>query len=64
MKEVIAQIENPLSDLVSDDIKEMLDSHGVIDENAHRDQQSRKKFKQLRAPKTSASDASDTIRQN
>jgi hypothetical protein len=64
MKEVIAKIENPLSDLISDDIYELLDSHGVIDEKAVRDYQIRKKFKQLRATKISAGDAIDTIRQD
>lgn len=64
MKEVIAKIENPLSDLISDDIYELLDSHGVIDEKAVRDYQIRKKFKQLRATKISAGDAIDTIREN
>jgi hypothetical protein len=64
MKEVIAKIENPLSDLISDDIYELLDSHGVIDEKAVRDYQIRKKFKQLRASKLSAGDAIDTIRED
>ena len=64
MKEVIAKIENPLSDLISDEIYELLDSHGVIDEKAVRDYQIRKKFKQLRATKISAGDAIDTIRQD
>ena len=64
MKEVIAKIENPLSDLISDDIYELLDSNGVIDEKAVRDYQIRKRFKQLRASKISAGDAIDTIRQD
>lgn len=64
MKEVIAKIENPLSDLISDNIYELLDSHGVMDEKAVRDYQIRKKFKQLRASKISAGDAIDTIREN
>lgn len=64
MKEVIAKIENRLSDLISDDIYELLDSHGVIDEKAVRDYQIRKKFKQLRATKISAGDAIDTIRED
>ncbi len=64
MKEVIAKIENPLSDLISDDIYDLLDSHGVIDEKAVRDYQIRKRFKQLRASKFSAGDAIDTIRQD
>ena len=64
MKEVIAKIENPLSDLVSDDIYELLDSNGLIDEKAVRDYQIRRRFKQLRATKISAGDAIDTIRQD
>ncbi|MEJ2193769.1 MAG: hypothetical protein P8X73_02780 [Ignavibacteriaceae bacterium] len=64
MKEVIAKIENPLSDLISDDIYELLDSHGLVDEKAVRDYQIRKKFKQLRASKISAGDAIDTIRED
>ena len=64
MKEVIAKIENPLSDLISDDIYELLDSHRLIDEKAVRDYQIRKKFKQLRATKISAGDAIDTIRED
>ena len=64
MKEVIAIIENRLSDLISDDIYELLDSHGLIDEKAVRDYQIRKKFKQLRANKISAGDAIDTIRED
>jgi hypothetical protein len=64
MKEVIAKMDNPLSDLISDDIYELLDSHGLIDEKAVRDYQIRKKFKQLRAGKVSAGDAIDTIRED
>jgi len=64
MKEVIAKIENPLSDLVSDDIYELLDSNGLIDEKAVRDYQIRRRFKQLRATKINAGDAIDTIRKD
>jgi len=64
MKEIKAKIENPLSDLISDEIYELLDSHGLIDEKAVRDYQIRKKFKQLRASKVSAGDAIDTIRED
>ena len=64
MKEVIAKIDNPLSDLISDDIYDLLDSHGLIDEKAVRDYQIRKRFKMLRATKVSAGDAIDTIRED
>ncbi|MCH7963227.1 MAG: hypothetical protein IH950_12880 [Bacteroidetes bacterium] len=64
MKELIAKIDNPLSDLISDEIYDLLDAHGLIDEKAVRDYQIRKRFKQLRATKISAGDAIDTIRED
>lgn len=64
MKEVIAKIDNPLSDLISDEIYDLLDAHGLIDEKAVRDYQIRKRFKLLRATKISAGDAIDTIRED
>jgi hypothetical protein len=64
MKEVIAKIDNPLSDLISDEIYDLLDSHGLIDEKAVRDYQIRKRFKLLRATKVTAGDAIDTIRED
>ncbi len=64
MKEVIAKIDNPLSDLISDEIYDLLDSHGLIDQKAVRDYQIRKRFKLLRATKVSAGDAIDTIRED
>ena len=63
MKEIKAKMDNPLSELISDDIYELLHSHGLIDEKSVRDFQIRKRFKQLRASKVSAGDAIDTIRQ-
>jgi hypothetical protein len=64
MNEVIAKIDNPLSDLISNEIYDLLDSHGLIDEKAVRDYQIRKRFKLLRATKVSAGDAIDTIRED
>lgn len=64
MKEVIAKIDNPLSDLISNEIYDLLDSHGLIDEKAVRDYQIRKRFKLLRSTKVSAGDAIDTIRED
>jgi len=64
MKELIAKIDNPLSDLISDEIYDLLDAHGLIDEKAVRDYQIRKRFKLLRATKISAGDAIDTIRED
>jgi len=64
MKEINAQIDNPLSELISDDIFELLSSHGLIDEKSVRDFQIRKKFKQLRANKVSAGAAIDAINEH
>ncbi len=63
MKTIKAKIENPLSELISDEVYELLTSHSLIDEKAVRDFQIRKKFKQLRANKISAGDAIDSIRE-
>lgn len=63
MNTIKAKIDNPLSDLISDDIFDLLNSHGLIDEKSVRDYQIRKKFKQLRASKISAGDAIDAIRE-
>ncbi|MCJ7554271.1 MAG: hypothetical protein MUO34_10350 [Ignavibacteriaceae bacterium] len=63
MNTIKAKIENPLSELISDEIFELLDAHGLIDDKAVRDYQIRKKFKQLRASKVSAGDAIDSIRE-
>jgi hypothetical protein len=62
MREIKAKIDNPLSELISDDIFDLLDTHGLIDDKAVRDYQIRKKFKQLRSGKLSAGDAIDVIR--
>jgi len=63
MKEIKARIDNPLSELISDEIFELLEAHGLIDEKAVRDYQIRRKFKSLRAGKISAGDAIDAIRE-
>lgn len=63
MNTLKARIDNPLSDLISDDIYDMLNSHQLIDEKAVRDYHIRKKFKQMRAEKVSAGDAIDSIRE-
>jgi hypothetical protein len=63
MKKIKGKIDNPLSDLISDEIYELLYSHGLIDEKAVRDYQIRKTFKNLRANKVSAGDAIDAIRE-
>ena len=53
---------NPIADLISDDIYELLSSRGFIDEKSVRDYQIKRKFKTLRSKKVSASDAIDSLR--
>lgn len=55
---------NPLSDLISDEIYELLESRGLINEKSVRDYQIRKKFKSLREERVSASDAIDQLRED
>jgi hypothetical protein len=53
---------NPLAELISDDIYSLLITRGLIDEKSVRDYIIRKKFKDLRSRKISASDAIETLR--
>ena len=53
---------NPLSDLISNEVYELLKSKGLINETSVRDREIRKKFKMLRAEKMSAGDAIDILR--
>ncbi len=53
---------NPLNDLISDEIFELLDSKGKKKKKSVRDYTIRRKFKELRANEVSASDAIDTLR--
>jgi hypothetical protein len=61
MKRKGGRIDNPLSELISDDIYELLRSHALLDEKAIRDYQIRKMFKEMRK-ELSAGDAIDKIR--
>ncbi len=54
---------NPLADLINDDIYEMLNSKGLINEKSVRDYIIRKKFKHLRSNKITASEAIDALRE-
>lgn len=55
--------ENPLADLISDDIFELLNSKGLINEKSVRDYQIRKKFQQMRMSKVAATTAIDNLRE-
>jgi len=61
--EVVKTLNNPLSDLISDDIFELLFSRGLIHERAVRDYRIRMKFKTLRAQKIRTGDAIDSLRE-
>jgi hypothetical protein len=60
----IEELKNPLNDLISDEIYELLTTRGFINLNAARDHFIRKRFKSLRASRLSASDAIDELRKD
>ena len=60
---VVKSLKNPLSDLISDDIFELLFNRGLIHERAVRDYRIRMKFKSLRAQKIRTGDAIDSLRE-
>ena len=57
------ELSNPISDLISDEIYELLLSRGLINDRAVRDYIIRKKFKSLRAQKLRTGDAIDSLRE-
>lgn len=57
------ELTNPIADIISDEIYDLLLSKGLINERAVRDYIIRKKFKQLRAQKLRTGDAIDSLRE-
>jgi hypothetical protein len=55
--------QNPLQDLISDEVYHLLKSKGLLHETSIRDRQIRLKFKSLRANKLRAGDAIEMIRE-
>lgn len=55
--------DNPLADLINDDIYSLLSEKGLINEKSVRDYIIRKRFKQLRQERLSASEAIDSLRE-
>jgi len=53
---------NPLSELISDETFNLLNSKGLLNEKSLRDYKIRKKFKSLRNENVNASDAIDMLR--
>ncbi len=61
VKEIAIELRNPLSDLISDEIFELLKSRGLLHERTLRDYTIRKKFKLMRKQKIRASDAIEAL---
>ena len=57
-------IKNPLSELISDEIYELLDSRGLINQKSVRDYEIRKRFDNLRKKELSAGDAIEIIQED
>ena len=53
---------NPLEDLISDNVYEILNSRGLINEKSVRDYQIKREFKKMRDSKMSATNAIDKLR--
>lgn len=59
-----SQRTNPLAELISDEIFDILNRHNLIDQKSLRDYIIRKKYKSLRSSKLSAADAIDALRED
>lgn len=57
-------LNNPLSELISDEIYNILDSRGLINKKSVRDYMIRKRFESLRKAHLSAGDAIERIQQD
>ncbi|MBU1098195.1 MAG: hypothetical protein CVV23_16265 [Ignavibacteriae bacterium HGW-Ignavibacteriae-2] len=57
------ETDNPLSDLIADEVYDVLNKNGLINHKSVRDYHIRITFKKLRATKIAAGDAIDKIRQ-
>lgn len=56
--------ENPLSEIISDEVYQILSSKNLLNEKTLRDYQIKKKFKNLRNKRMSVSRAIETIRED
>lgn len=57
-------LENPLSELISDEVYSILDSRGLINKKSVRDYLIRKRFDHLRENEISAGDAIEKIQED
>jgi hypothetical protein len=56
-------LDNPLSDLINDTTYSMLYNKGLINEKSVRDYQIKRKFREMRNQKVSATNAIDQLRE-
>lgn len=54
--------ENPLSELISDDVYDLLETHNLLNEKSVRDFQIRRKFRYMREEDVPAYDAIEQLR--
>lgn len=57
-------VENPISELISDETYQLLDKHNLLRDKGVRDFQMRQRFQELRARDVAAADAIERIRQD
>lgn len=60
---MIYSTENPIPDLINDDVYGLLNSRGLINEKSVRDYLIKKKFRDMREAKMRASEAIDVLRE-
>lgn len=54
---------NPLAELISDDVYDVLETHNLLNEKSVRDFQIRRKFRRMRSDEVPAYDAIEQLRQ-
>jgi hypothetical protein len=60
---LINSTENPIPELINDEVYDLLSSRGLINEKSVRDYLIKKRFKNMRQSKIRASDAIDSLRE-
>ena len=60
---LINSAENPIPELINDEVYDLLSSRGLINEKSVRDYLIKKRFKTMRDSKVRASDAIDSLRE-
>ena len=60
---IFSSENNPIPELVNDEIYDLLQSRGLINEKSVRDYIIKKRFKNMRAAKVRASEAIDSLRE-